>query len=233
MVLIKNNHPGRRDGNYTRVFGDAEMGSLISAIHGTSISMGRVLEEIIRGMAPDVGNEEIPMDDFFDKIISPGIYIISKKGMTDSRLKFDHKADMVVINVVKNSLLVLEVKLGDNFDTKKTHGEVISLKEYSESLKCAIKSYRVSWAVCFWFADNKASIVKGFKGKITEKEALTGREFCNLINISFDEVNRRLYEEHQEANREFVFDTMGEIFNRYHPPDPPDVPPEVPPKSQK
>ena len=47
MTLIADSFPGRKDGSYTLLFNDEDIGSLISAIHASSIKMGNALEDII------------------------------------------------------------------------------------------------------------------------------------------------------------------------------------------
>ena len=53
-------------------------------------------------------------------------------------------------------------------------------------------------------------IVEGFKRKITENEAMTGREFCDLLGIDYDAmINKRM--EHQQRNFDCFMDTLLEI----------------------
>src|SRR6266508_3824466 len=46
-MKIKNTKPGRKDGAYTRLLGDEQLGALISRIHAASISSGHELEKLI------------------------------------------------------------------------------------------------------------------------------------------------------------------------------------------
>jgi hypothetical protein len=212
MVNISDSYPGRKDGNYTTIFGDEDIGSLISTIHATSIKMGTELEHIILSLSNVI--DETKLEDFFKKTLEPGIYIIPKKTMLDRRLKFDQIPDTIVVNVKPNTCKIVEIKLGDNFDTKKSQGEVDHLKKYAEKLDRAT-TYRVSWAVCMWYAKDKTAIITGFKGTITENEALTGEEFCELVNINYQEINTKIASD-QETNREYLFNKIRLIRNKYH-----------------
>ena len=212
MVNISDSYPGRKDGNYTTIFGDEDIGSLISAVHATSIKMGTELEHIILSLSNVI--DETKIDAFFNKTLEPGIYIISKRMLSHKRLNFDQKPDALVVNVKPNTCKIVEIKLGDNFDTKKSHGEVDNLKRYADKLDRET-TYRVSWAVCMWYAKNKTSIITGFKGTITETQALTGLEFCELVNINYKTICDKIASD-QETNREYIFNKIRVIRNKYH-----------------
>jgi hypothetical protein len=63
---------------------------------------------------------------------------------------------------------------------------------------------------CCFHRRARAEIVKGFKRKITENEAMTGREFCDLLGINYDAIiTRRM--EHQRRNIDCFIDTLLEI----------------------
>jgi hypothetical protein len=212
MTYISEAYPGRRDGNYSVIFGDNDLGSLISAVHATSIKMGTELEHIIIELAKVI--EPAHLDAFFNKTLKPGIYIIPKRTMQDKRLKFDQVPDLLVVNVDKNTCKIVEIKLGDNFDTKKSQGEVDNLTQYAAKLDRAT-TYRVSWSVCFWYAKDKAAVVNGFKGTLSESQALTGAEFCRMVGIDYNAINTRIAS-HQQANRDFLFQHIGLIKNKYY-----------------
>jgi hypothetical protein len=200
MALLSESYPGRSDGSYTLLFGDPRFGELISAVHSTSIKMGNQLEKLIMDRSKLITVNNI--DAFFNKTLPEGIWIIPKQVIAkDKRLNFDQKPDMIIVNVNKNTCQVIEMKLGDNFDTKKSKGEVDQIKKYVEKLDKAT-TYKASFAICMFYAKDRASVVNGFKGQITEKEALTGMEFCEIAGINFKEVNN-IISEAQSANRTF------------------------------
>ena len=214
MVQIIDSFPGRRDGNYSVIFGDNDLGSLMSAIHATSIRMGTELEHIIIELSKVI--EPVHLDAFFNKTLKPGVYIIPKRTMQDKRLKFDQVPDLLVVNVDKNTCKIVEVKLGNNFDTKKSQGEVDNLTRYAAKLDRAT-TYRVSFSVCMWYAKDKLEVITGFKGTLTEAQALTGAEFCQIVGIDFQAVNSRIAS-HQQSNREFLFRQVEQIRKKYQVP---------------
>ena len=48
--------------------------------------------------------------------------------------------------------------------------------------------YIVRAHFCCFNQDNKQAIIDGFKKKIAPEEAMTGREFCQLLEIDYDEI---------------------------------------------
>jgi len=211
MVYIQESFPGREDGSYTILFGDEKIGSLISAIHATSIRMGSELERLITELANTIDDRNL--DAFFNKTLQPGVYVIPKKTMRDKRLRFDQQPDAIVVNVTQNSCKIIEIKLGDAFDTKKAAGEVENLKRYADKLNRAT-TYRVSYAICMWYAKDKAAVIYGFKGTISPAEALTGAEFCQMVGIAYNAINDRIAQ-NQAANRQFLFQKVHELRGKY------------------
>ena len=211
MVYIQESYPGREDGSYTLLFGDEQIGSLISAVHATSIRMGTELEHLITELAQTIDSSNL--EAFFNKTLLPGVYVLPKKTMRDKRLRFDQQPDIIVVNVTQNSCKIIEIKLGNQFDTKKSAGEVENLKRYADKLNRAT-TYRVSYAICMWNAKTKAEVVIGFKNTISPAEALTGAEFCQMVGIAYGAINDRIAQ-NQAANRLFLFQKVHELQGRY------------------
>ena len=82
MALIRDRKPGRTDGGYTRLFGDAQLGSLISRVHGALISAGTELEKLVIKRANIIEN----VDEFLQQDIYPeGAFVGTK-----ARIKRDN-----------------------------------------------------------------------------------------------------------------------------------------------
>lgn len=207
-MKIADAYPGREDGSYTLLFGNIKLGSLISAVHATAIRMGNELERLVhdRVVLIDANN----LQQFIDRTLPEGVYVIPKQVlMTDSRLRFDECPDMICVDTKANTCLVVELKLGDNFDTKKANGEVNALRRYAAKLNMAIP-YRVSYAVCMFTALNTQAVIAGFKNRITDREALTGKQFCDLLGISFPDILMEL-QATQHENVVFLLKKIKEI----------------------
>jgi len=210
MALIEERE-GRRDANsgYSRVFGNQQLGSLISRVHATSISAGNELEKIISSLA----NTSITMDDIMDENFSEGVYLITKNAVKKSKLKLlsNLEPDLLIF-IIENKrrhCYIVELKDGDNFDTKKSSGEKENMKKFESHISKKIQ-FTTSIHFCCFNQDSKHMIVNGFKGRISEEEALTGKELCEIINVDFYKVVS-MREKDQEANFKFFLDSLVEI----------------------
>ena len=78
MSRIASSNPGRRDGGYARIFDDADIGALISRVHGISIRAGTKLEHIIQQEAMLHDKAIDNLDTFLDNGVD-GVFIASKQ----------------------------------------------------------------------------------------------------------------------------------------------------------
>ena len=188
MALIKDAKPKTISGGYDRIFGNKELGYLMSRVQSAVISSGTELEKII-GAIPKV----IPdIDEFLQLQTMPdGVWIARK---TDIK-KSEHFAsqgsepDFVIFKRRndKQHCYVVELKDGDTFDTKKAKAEHQALQAFVTENSPNI-SYTFSVHVCCFNQDSREEIVRGFKNRISMDEAMTGREFCELLEIDYDEI---------------------------------------------
>ena len=82
---------------------------------------------------------------------------------------------------------VVELKDGDNFDTKKAAAERRSMHDFI-SMNAQYVPYTMSPHICCFNQDSREAIVVGLKSKITIEEAMTGREFCELLEINYEDI---------------------------------------------
>ncbi|MCE3047634.1 hypothetical protein [Helicobacter kayseriensis] len=205
-LLISKSKEGRSDGAYSRLFGDNELGALISRIHATSISAGTYLENAISEIASQLSVNEIP--NIFNATLSGGAWIVSKKNLKKYvtpylNLEKPTEPDFLIVDSLNQKCIVLELKDGDNFDTKKAQGEVLNLKKYSDALNGKLAYPWVSRiGVCMFNQEEHKKIVEGFKGHIEEKDAITGSEFCMYLGLDKNEINS---ERQKACNQNFHF----------------------------
>lgn len=187
MARIKK-RKGRYSGGYERVFGNEELGHLISCIHSAVISSGRELEQLIGSKV-----EPIPdLDEFLKAEVMPnGVFLAVKKQIKDSKtLDFaGSEPDFVIFRrrEGRQQCYVVELKDGDNFDTKKAAAEGTSIHDFVGQ-NAPLMGFKVSSHVCCFNQESKEAIVLGFKSKITYDEAMTGREFCELLEIDYESI---------------------------------------------
>lgn len=209
MVRIEESKPGRRDGGYARLFNDADVGSLVSRVHATSIRAGTELEHIIRREALANGTAIEDLDEFLSNGVD-GVFIADKSVIKKSTgVQFPGAEPDYLVFVrdgAKRECFVLELKDGDQFDTKKSSGEVGNLTAFSTNVGSRLP-YATSIKVCSFNQEDKQAIVIGFKQAIDEHMVWTGREFCRLMGFDFDAiVNERKAD--ADDNRRFLVEQM-------------------------
>ena len=205
---------GRTGGAYERLFGDEDLGLLISKVQSAVISSGTELERIIRGSVQSIES----LDDFLEHDLMPdGVYLADKKQIKASaKLDFaGAEPDFIIFRrrEGRQRCHIVELKDGDNFDTKKAAAERQSMHGFI-SVNGANLPYIISSHFCCFNQDSREAIVLGFKNRISLEEALTGREFCDLLEIDYDAiVEARMAD--QELNLEYFVDELVKIPSVY------------------
>jgi hypothetical protein len=156
------------------------------------------------------------LDEFFVGTLPDGPYLIPKKVITnDHRLTFGTTEPDFILFVQKtNTCTIIEMKLGINFDTKKSQSEKDTLTNYKDHFRTSVTragtGYVVTFAIACWEAETRDQIVRGLKGKFNKSETMTGREFCKAAGISFADIDTQL-RQNQKQNRRMIFDEIESI----------------------
>ena len=189
--MIADTKPKNSSGNYARLFGDEDIGGLITKIQSASIKAGYVLEEIITQKSTLIPNGDL--DNFVEECKQGnhnGIFLGTGKMIRNSQYHVEkHEPDLIIfsLNNGRGDCHIVELKVGAAFDTKKADGE----KETLEACRAALSSklpFRTNSYLCSFHAETKEEIVTGLKGRFTENEVMTGRELCKILNIDYAEV---------------------------------------------
>lgn len=188
MARIENAKVRERSGGYERLFGNRDLGILISRVQSAVISSGTELERIILARVDRVSD----LDEFLGRETMPdGVLVAPKAKIKRCRtLQFpDSEPDFLVFKRRENrqACHVVELKDGHVFDTKKAAAERRAIHSFIAS-NAPRMPYRVSCHFCCFNQDSREAIVSGFKRKITIEEAMTGREFCELLEIDYDRI---------------------------------------------
>ena len=188
MALIRN-AKGRKVGSgYSRLFGDNSIGHLISRVQGAVIASGTELERLIKRKVTLIDD----LDSFLQQeIMQEGILVADKdKVKKCNTLDFaGAEPDFIIFKRKqgKQQCHLVELKDGDSFDTKKAAAEHSSMHSFiaknAQHLQYIVRAH-----FCCFNQDNKQAIIDGFKKKIAPEEAMTGREFCQLLEIDYDEI---------------------------------------------
>ena len=212
-MKIKETKPGRKDGAYTRLLGNEQLGALISRVHAASISAGHELESLILEKSDLFLVQEVEeMESLllngekFDK----KTYLIPKKIVKKSKFKSKHEPDYLILKKATKTLYITELKDGDSFDTKKSAGEVESLRKFQNDISENIP-YKTLILICCFNQADKEKIIQGFKSKIKPDEAFTGKEFCELIGINYQAIIDKRKEQDQKENLKFFCEELLKI----------------------
>ena len=188
MALIENTK-GRKEGSgYQRIFDNEEFGYLVSKVQSAVISAGTELERIIKSKVNLIRN----LDEFLELEIMPdGVMVAAKKEIKKSR-KIESEGSEPDFMVFKRGngrqrCCVIELKDGDSFDTKKAASEHASMHNFI-SRNAPNIPYTVHAFFCCFNQEDKEEIFRGFKERIRMEELLTGREFCGMLDIDYDEI---------------------------------------------
>jgi len=211
MALIKKSK-GRRDdqspSGYTRLFGISELGSLMSKVHGASITAGTELEKLIIERCKKI----LDLDAFLGDVDSrtPGIFVATKKQIKQSKLiSSRYEPDFLAFDLESRVCYVIEVKDGDQFDTKKAAGEHATLHNFTNDVSQALPfSFQIY--ICSFNARSKKEVHDGLKHKFSIEEVITGLELCKLLGINYDEIVALRTNDHQN-NLEYFVDELVKI----------------------
>lgn len=204
---------GRKDENsgYSRLFGNQDLGHLISRTHATVIRTGTRLEHIIeeatelsivcdyRNILNDIRKRSVPVK---KQIVFQYRNSATKtrKGGTIDILIFDHEEKRV---------LLIELKDGDTFDTKKSSGELDNLVYLASAIQLETE-YKAEFFFCSFNQNDKGAIVRGAKNRFSIEHAMTGRELSELLEIDYVRICEKRNSEQQE-NAEYFLEELIKI----------------------
>lgn len=188
MALLRNVKLRNLSGGYARVFDDAQLGALISMVHSASVSSGNELEDMVADRVPNVPD----LDAFLEQeIMKEGVALARKRQIKESQtLDFwGAEPDFMVFRRRQGnqSCHIIELKDGHVLDTKKASAERRTMHSFIEQ-----NAYRINYALsthfCSFNQNDREAVWRGFKKKIAKAECLTGRKFCALLEIDYDEI---------------------------------------------
>lgn len=215
---ISDAQPKNSSGNYARLFGDDEIGRLISQVQSASIKAGYVLEDIIAQVSILIpgGN----LDEFIDDSVKgkySGIFLATKKMIKASK-KYHvegHEPDMIIFSLQdswRRECYIIELKVGAAFDTKKSDAEKETL-EICRSVLGPKLPFITNFYLCAFHAENRKEITEGLKGRFSKEEVLTGRELCEILQLDYDEIVNE-ERQFQNDNLNYFMDTVLENARR-------------------
>ncbi len=180
--------PKNTSGSYERIFGNTELGALASKIQSAVITSGSELEAMIVAAVPNI----LDLDAFLEQeIMQEGVLLAHKRQIKRSiTLNFAGSEPDFMVFKRRGGVQtchIVELKDGHVFDTKKASAERQAMHRFIERNAPHIQ-YRFRAHFCAFNQDDRQAIWNGFKQRIALDEAMTGREFCDLLEIDYDAI---------------------------------------------
>ena len=179
------------NGAYYRCFGNVEVAKLLSRVQSLIIKNGYELENIVKESTKDRHIENL--DEFLSRqIMSSGTFLVTKKVIKASKVIQGHgiEPDFLVFNREESSQMchVIELKDGHEFDTKSSAKEHANLRQFITMNADALTYFKVYANIVGFNASTREEIRTGFKNKIDLDQAMTGEEFCELVDLDYQTI---------------------------------------------
>ena len=220
-MKIENMKPKTTSGAYERVFGNKEVGDLITQIQATVISNGTELERMILSHCTQIDDVDSFITSVTHAVQANGIYVATKKVIKKSVHTVPGiEPDIIIFIVEQNRICkIIELKDGYMFDTKKVKGEKQNLELFTEKFGSKIP-FVAEWYICCFNENDKAIIREGLKNEFDETHILTGREFCSILQIDYDEIIRQRHADCKQNLQYFIkelmtIDEVAELASTY------------------
>ena len=207
------NAKGREDGSsgYTRVLGNDELGKLISKVQSTVISNGTELERMIVQRTATVENLDEFIANATDGTQADGVYLCQKKILKKSTYAISGiEPDLLLFLIQRKRVCkVIELKDGDNFDTKKSQSEREHLEKFSVQFGAKIP-FVTEFYICCFNQPDKELIREGFKNKFELEHIMNGQELCAVLNIDYNEI-LEIRKQDMQDNMNYCIDELLKI----------------------
>lgn len=220
-----------KQSSYTKLFGEdlvsIRCAELITSVHATKISQGTKLEHWIYEDFSGFKDEKIKFENVLHNIYNhpnrPQLYRsveFSVGLILNSDEEFDRQNNIVLdflhYNPLTSTLSTFETKDGGELDTKNSNANivevrlinrVVSFQVVKNSMEDVVK-HIVSKLVGF----SKDLITNNdIKVHGAEELTITGKDFCEFIGISYENIVNRM-KEYNKGNREVLLNEMEEIL---------------------
>ena len=189
-AAMKKKH--KTSGSYGRLFDDEKIGLVMSDVQSTAIRNGNELEKLIERYSNPLTNSDTfnLINEIKSKTIQDGTYLLSKDSYRGTAIAIpNHEPDYIVVqaNDMNIKIVVVEMKDGDDFDTKKSNGELETLTTCKDFIE---NHFEIStdYALCCFNQKSRQNIVRGLKNRFDEAHVMTGNEFCELVGIEYEAI---------------------------------------------
>lgn len=189
-AALKKKH--KTSGSYGRLFDDEQIGLVMSDIQSTAIRNGNELEKLVERYSNPLTNNDACnlINEIESGTIQDGTYLLSKDSYRGTAIAIpNHEPDYIVVQVndANVKIVVVEMKDGDDFDTKKSNAELETLTACKYFIE---NNFEISteYALCCFNQKSRLNIVRGLKNRFDEEHVMTGNEFCELVGIEYETI---------------------------------------------
>lgn len=189
-AAMKKKH--KTSGSYGRLFDDEKIGLVMSDVQSTAIRNGNELEKLIEQYSNPLTNSDTCnlINEIKSGTIKNGTYLLSKDSYRGTAIAIpNHEPDYIVVqaNDMNIKIVVVEMKDGDDFDTKKSNAELETLTACKDFVE---NNFEIStnYALCCFNQTSRQNIVRGLKNRFDEVHVMTGNEFCELVGIEYEAI---------------------------------------------
>ncbi|MBA3064158.1 hypothetical protein FP803_01840 [Candidatus Woesearchaeota archaeon] len=208
MALISNAKGRRKNetpSGYERLFGNRQLGMLMSKVQSAVISTGNELEKVLASKLENTHGISIQK--------------INKENRVFKGIKDGHDIIIDCVIAKEGKFMLIEIKDGDTFDTKKVAGEIASLITTQAHLieHNNLKENDVTIHYCSFNATSHEQIERGAKGLLPKGSAMTGKEFCKLVGLNFEKIVQERKKDQQENLNYFISELkkIPEIHSKF------------------
>ena len=189
-AAMKKKH--KTSGSYGRLFDDEKIGLVMSDVQSTAIRNGNELEKLIERYSNPLTNSDTCnlINEIKSGTIQNGTYLLSKDSYRGTAIAIpNHEPDYIVVqaNDTNIKIVFVEMKDGDDFDTKKSNAELETLTVCKDFIE---NNFEIStdYALCCFNQTSRQNIVRGLKNRFDEEHVMTGNEFCELVGIEYETI---------------------------------------------
>ena len=189
-AAMKKKH--KTSGSYGRLFDDEKIGLVMSDVQSTAIRNGNELEKLIERHSNPLTNNDTRklINEIKSGTIQNGTYLLSKDSYRGTAIAIpNHEPDYIVVqaNDMNIKIVIVEMKDGDDFDTKKSNAELETLTACKDFVE---NNFEIStdYALCCFNQKSRQNIVRGLKNRFDEEHVMTGNEFCELVGIEYEAI---------------------------------------------
>lgn len=189
-AAMKKKH--KTSGSYGRLFDNEKIGLVMSDVQSTAIRNGNELEKLIERHSNPLANNDTfnLINEIESGTIQNGTYLLSKDSYRGTAIAIpNHEPDYIVVraNDTNIEIVVVEMKDGDDFDTKKSNAELETLTACKDFIE---NNFEIStdYALCCFNQKSRQNIVRGLKHHFDEAHVMAGNEFCELVNIKYETI---------------------------------------------